>query len=80
MGAVGSVDTQCGHLAPCVLGADKLIAKLGQAGAKVQYKPFLASAVDMVVMMNAPQKTSWSTSLPVIPSPGRGLPDYQKSG
>lgn len=30
MGAVGSVDTQCGHLAPCVPGADELIAKLGK--------------------------------------------------
>lgn len=80
MGAVGSVDTRCGPLAPCVPGADELIAKLGQAGAKLQYEPFLASAVDMVGVMNAPQETSWSASLPVIPSSGRGLPAYQISG
>ena len=79
MSAGGSVDTWHGHLAPCIPRTDKLIAKQGQVHAKLQRQPFLASVVDMVIMLTASQKTSWPTSFLVIPSSGRHVLAQQKS-
>lgn len=74
------VDTQHGHLAPCIPGTNKLIAKQGQVHATLQHQPFLASVIDMVMMLSASQKASWPTSSLVIPSSGRHVPAQQKSG
>ena len=75
---------QCRHPAwapgPCIPGTNKLIAKQGQVHATLQHQPFLASVIDMVMMLSASQKASWPTSSLVIPSSGRHVPAQQKSG
>ena len=80
LGAVGSEDTQWEHLALCVPGADKPLAKLGHAPAVLQHKPFLASDAEGLVVMRAAQKPAWSTSLSGTAPSGRGLPAEQDWG